>query len=316
MRFWVRAVLVGLMFPSAALAFGTISMLGQNREHERITRAALTEFEAASLDLVAGKSGTFGGVGAPDDPRRDFISKPEAHCDSGDFLVVKDYPHSRADAQAALEKCRGWIFGKLSAAIAAAKGLVAPAGDALSMNCKFDGKAAGAKCEVLEHFGFALHGAQDFYSHSNWTDRADAGKIRAENPPGLARTGRAAWLDPRMSPAYPDGLISGCFGGMPESAYCNYGGAVVFLGKNRVKHDFLNKDKGTIAANGAASKAKTARGQINDNFAHAVAGAIDDTRDKWAYFKEQVVKVYGREAGERIVCAVRRDVPKMCYPSK
>ncbi len=316
MRVWLRSLFCIVAFSSTALAFGTISMLGQDREHERITRAALTEFEPASLDLIAGKSGTFGGVGAPDNPGRDFMSRPEAHCDGGDFLSVNRYPQSQASARKALEACRVWLFRELNDAITGAAGLVSPTGDALAMNCKFDGKKAGAKCVVLEHFGFALHASQDFYSHSNWTDRADATAVRAENPPGLSRSGRSPWLDPRLPVAFPDGLISGCFGGVPESAYCNYSSAVGFLGKNRVKHAFLNKDTGTIAANGTASKAKTARGRINDNFAHAVAGAIGDTRDKWAYFKEQVVKVYGREAGERIVCAVRSDAPQGCYGVK
>lgn len=316
MRLWIRSLLCVVAFPSAAFAFGTISMLGQNREHERITRAALTEFEPASLDLIAGKTGTFAGVGAPDDPRRDYISKPEAHCDGGDFLAVNKYPQSRSAAQKALETCRAWLVRELNDAVSAAAGLVSPSGDALSMNCKFDGKPAGAKCEVLEHFGFALHASQDFYSHSNWTDRAGTGAVRAENPPGLARNGRAAWLDPRVTVTFPAGLISGCFGGVPESAYCNYGGAVGFLGKSRVKHAFLNKDTGTIAADGTASSARTARGKINENFGRAVAAAIDDTRDKWAYFKAQVAKVYGAEAGRRIACALSRDVPQGCYGNR
>jgi hypothetical protein len=312
MRFLVQSLTLAVALPSVALAFGTISLMGQNREHERITRAALSEFEPASLDLIAGKSGTFGGVGAPDDPRRGYLSKTEAHCDGGDYLAVKNYPQSRAEAQAVLERCRVWMFGELSAAVDAAKGLVAPSGNALSMDCTFDGKASGAKCQVLEHFGMALHVAQDFYSHTNWTDRADPGPTRAENPPGLAQSGRAAWIDPRKPAAFPKGLISGCFGSLPESAYCNYGGAVGFLGKNRVKHDFLNKDKGKIASDGRASAAKTARGKINDNFAHAVSAAIDDTRDKWSYFRERVVKVYGAADGAKIICAVRSDAPKSC----
>jgi hypothetical protein len=30
-----------------------------------------------------------------------------------------------------------------------------------------------AKCAALEGFGAVLHGAQDFYAHSNWADEAD-----------------------------------------------------------------------------------------------------------------------------------------------
>jgi hypothetical protein len=43
------------------------------------------------------------------------------------------------------------------------------------MDCRFPGDNR-AKCQAIEGFGRALHGAQDFYSHSNWTDVADPNK--------------------------------------------------------------------------------------------------------------------------------------------
>ena len=65
---------------SASSAFGTLSVAGQDREHERITRNALECglapanvqpcFEPDSMDELAGTSGTFGAVGAPDNPVR------------------------------------------------------------------------------------------------------------------------------------------------------------------------------------------------------------------------------------------------------
>ena len=56
----------------SAQAFGTANLLGQNAEHEKITRLALAGqgFERKSLDELAGKGGTFGAVGAPDNPAR------------------------------------------------------------------------------------------------------------------------------------------------------------------------------------------------------------------------------------------------------
>jgi hypothetical protein len=41
---------------------------------------------------------------------------------------------------------------------------------------------------------------------------------------------------------------------------------------------------------------------------------IEDTADKWAYFKEQVIKKYGQANGNRIICLVKRDEfnPKGC----
>jgi len=84
-----------------ANAFGTINGLGQRAEHERITRAALacapgvksdgSCFEPRSIDQLAGHSGTFGAVGAPD---LDESGDPNAHCDDADFLNVPGYPQS------------------------------------------------------------------------------------------------------------------------------------------------------------------------------------------------------------------------------
>ena len=77
--------------PSSAAAFGTIGTGGQNREHERITRAALACagdggaepncFEPRTIDYLAGHDREFGAVGAPDN---DELSNPAAHCDNAD----------------------------------------------------------------------------------------------------------------------------------------------------------------------------------------------------------------------------------------
>ena len=60
------------LVPSAAAAFGTIQGGGQNREHERITRAAVACpagtgsdgdcFEPRSVDQLAGQGKKFGAV--------------------------------------------------------------------------------------------------------------------------------------------------------------------------------------------------------------------------------------------------------------
>jgi hypothetical protein len=60
---------------SSAAAFGTIDSGGQHREHERITRAALSCasetsadedcFEPGSMDVLAGHDREFGAVGPP-----------------------------------------------------------------------------------------------------------------------------------------------------------------------------------------------------------------------------------------------------------
>ena len=83
----VMAALLALAGAHGASGFGTISGLGQDREHERITRRALACsggsgaacFEPTTLDALAGKSGTWGAVGAPDNPARGLLLSSEAH---------------------------------------------------------------------------------------------------------------------------------------------------------------------------------------------------------------------------------------------
>jgi hypothetical protein len=307
----------------AASAFGTIHGLGQDAEHERITRRAFTCaasapsdtcFEKKTLESLAGGKGSFGAVGAPD--RGTLIFRAEAHCDGGDYFDVPGYPQTKADAQAKLEACRAWMAKELDAAIEAAGDLL-DAGGALrdsqiptNVACQFGGRLKGrAKCNVLEHFGILLHASQDFYSHTNWTDAPDKAKpLSPDNPPGLAKRGAAPWLDLRTTPAFPLGLISGCFeakSAISEPANCNYGKAGAL---HRVKHLALNKDKGTIDPQIAAGT--TDRGRVNDNFKNAVEAAIADSKDKWETLKEQLILTYGPSRGTRMICALTHDKPK------
>jgi hypothetical protein len=47
----------------------------------------------------------------------------------------------------------------------------------LSTECSAQERAEErAKCASLEAFGRVLHGVQDFYAHSNWSDEADPGR--------------------------------------------------------------------------------------------------------------------------------------------
>jgi hypothetical protein len=296
---------------SQARGFGTINTLGQSAEHEKITRLALAGFGLGpkTMSEIAGRSGTFGAVGAPDRPDRGLLTTREAHCDEGDFLPLPGYPHARTDAIASLEGCRASIVRQLQAAVREAGALVDSRGSIRDseiptfISCTYNGRRGRAKCNVLEALGLAFHAAQDFYSHTNWTDHADEGPAGLANPPGLGKTGRSPWLDPRRKSQFPDGLLSGCFKAIPEKLFCN----------GRVKHEAVNKDTGTIdVASGTIGQGRTQRGRLNGNFARAVRAAIDDTRDKWSYFESRVLATYGRQKGARIVCAMRRDNPSGC----
>ena len=125
-----------------------------------------------------------------------------------------------------------------------------------------------------------------------------------ENPPGLGKTGRAPWLDLRRDTSFPDGLISGCFDKPPEARHCNYGPGESL---HRVKHAVVNKDNGTIDPLPGAGT--TPRGSHDDNFAHAVQAAIDDTKDKWLTFGERLTQAYGSRTGALMACAISHDDP-------
>jgi hypothetical protein len=290
----VRLVVAGLAVATLALApqalaFGTIRSFGQNAEHERITRKAMegAGFGGATLDLLAGKNGTFGAVGAPDRPGRDLITVSQAHCDDGDWFNKSGYAQSLTQANDALRACRTLMYQNLDQALAHAGDLVRPDlsyGDTTTgSDCPFDGKKGSPKCRVLEYFGLALHASQDFYSHSNWVD-APRARPTVEDPQGLNNNGPADWLGPAQPQAVPAGLITGCYG-FPEWANCG----------GRVKHAYLNKDT-----------ASTSRG----GYDKAMRVAAEDTRAKWDQFSANVRKRYGDARGNKILCVIRSDRPR------
>ena len=206
-RSWlvIAAVMVGLSAsaPGSAAGFGTIDGGGQNREHERITRAALACagdggseadcFEPRSIDLLAGHAREFGAVGSPD---KDELPLRAAHCDNIDFLPG-EYPRTRGQATDALLNCVDQLRGRFGQGADSAPALLDDQGQivadqvTLDPECRFGeatsrrGRGLPAKWWTLEGPGRVLHGAQDFYAHSNWADMADPTRpVGADNPPG------------------------------------------------------------------------------------------------------------------------------------
>ncbi len=312
------AVVLGLGPAGAASAFGTVNTLGQHAEHEKITWMGFPDMEPLTIGQLAGKFGSFGAVGAPDRAGTWLFFQDKSHCDNGDYLAIRGYPQTKPDARAHLEECRAWMLETMSQAVALAAPLAAPDDANTNLDCTFSGfpsvQAGSVKCQVLRYMGLSLHASQDFYSHTNWADRSDPSRpISPKNPPGLGNSGRAPWLDLRGHAPFPQGLISGCFGelgGKPELLHCNYGPKGIF---NQVKHAFLNKDTGAIdQVTGAVGAGSTDRGAVLGNFASAVRAAIDDTADKWVYFKERVIATYGPVRGNMIICVVRHDDYHVC----
>lgn len=309
------AVLPGIIYGGAAFGFGTIARLGQNAEHERITRHALACgrglpsefcFQPKTLDEIAGKSGTFGAVGAPDNPIRGLVLTDSAHCDNGDYLEVPDYPHSLADANAKLISCRSFISSNMDSAVNDAEQLLDSDGRIVdsqiptAIPCIYNGAKGRAKCNVLEDLGLLLHASQDFYAHSNWNDQATAGPTTLNNPPGLNNPGASQWLNLRADQVLPDGLITGCFDSLSIAAPdqgC----------QSRVKHEYLNKDKGQIDP--TIGVGTTPRGRIGANFASAVNSAIADTQDKIIILYERLIARYGKARAATMMCALSHDDP-------
>jgi hypothetical protein len=327
-----------------AFSFGTINGNGQMAEHERITRDALACapgttstgdcFEPLSIDQLAGKQGSTGAVGAPDTD--EFLSSV-AHCDDADFIdVVKygiagPYAQTRAVATQALLDCVTHLSGRISEGLKAAKGLLDDKGNIIKFDtdladggdCTFTGGiqfGGRAKCNALEGLGRALHGAQDFYSHSNWADNANNTAISISNPPGLHLSAPANLLNLRSDEGpktfgVPPELATGCFiVGIPPDTT----GVRDCAKQGRITHATLNKDEGTINVvpqisipppSPLTSLPTTPRGQITNNFELAVEGAILETRRQWMDFRNSLVVSYGAKKANLMVCALTRDSP-------
>ena len=319
-----------------AHAFGTLSPLA---EHERITRAALACgtrkggsdcFQAWSLNQVAGKKGTFGAIGSPDDPRNGESLLSAAHCDNADYVDGPEYrPQDRERATAALLDCVNYARARvrdgvrLAAALLDSHGHIRSSQVSSVIPCVFNRNAGRAKCEVIEAFGRGLHAVQDFYSHSNWADEASSGPTTEHNPPG-GREGDISPLFALFGPAptatdVPAWLTTGCFDA--QAAISGERAGCTENGRTRLKHLWINKDHGVIdrdtGTTSCTEKGKnvcTPRGQIGDNFAKAVRRAIDDTRRQWRDLASAVRQTYPGQRGDLIVCALNHDDPtKTCH---
>ena len=334
------AGLASLLLAGHAFSFGTVTIMGQNVEHERITRHALgcgqppvvdtpppsQCFRPYSLDQMAGKRGSFGAVGAPDHPANGQMTASEAHCDNADYLAPQNnggrtYPRSEDDARRMLIACRESMRAHLQEAVNDAPAMLLANGRVndsqipTMKSCDFAyafGKGR-AKCNVLEDFGRVLHATQDFYSHSNWVDRPDANLPSSRsNPPGLGAEAPAPWLD--LERGKPD--RSGCVSRRPYHRLfqesCRGVGSKR-LSWSRFQHLYLNKDKGQIddprTGQMAFGPTGTPRGVVNVNFQRAVQAAIADSRLQWATLQQMIIARYGAQRGGTMICALVMDNP-------
>jgi hypothetical protein len=339
-------VVVGSGFSNSAGAFGSVdsSILGQKSVHEKITRTLGCTAEQAmanclqpiSIDILAGRGGTFGAVGEPDDPLDGFPNASARHCDNVDYGYGSFQDVTAA--QISFNNCLEWFQSYLDFSVASAAGLLKADGtiDPASTDlvntfgstynaCSFPDPKKGntsndsAKCNVLNGLGRALHAYEDVWSHSNWGDLADPSKaVDLENPTGLANTDQPWFMAyPGVrSATIPEGFLSGCDDSIPindcsESYYDSRGQSVW---RYRTGHSVINKDNGDVQPDLCiASNPMTVRGKVVvdgiSNFSRAVTGACGAARRAWSDLQAALVAKYGSTAAASMIRAISMDHP-------
>lgn len=273
-------------------------------------------------------------MGAPD---IDETFSSLAHCDDADYIdyakysIPGTYPRTRAQATLALLDCLAHLSGRFFTGLTDAKALLDSKDNIIKREVDLDGSdctfvpstKGRAKCNAIEGFGRSLHGTQDFYSHSSWSDESDSAlNISITNPPGLGLPAPVSFLDLRsaMTPAgfsVPPELITGCFIYQIRDGR-DTSGSKECERQGRLTHKTLNKDTGTInlvpgtpvpPGIPLTSGPTTPRGKISNNFELAVQGAILETRRQWSDFRAELLSLYGPKKASLIVCALTRDQP-------
>ena len=299
---------------AAAPSDAALAFTGGN--HESVTWAALPWEPATLTEMADARDGAINA----NDHGGYFLLGP-LHCDNADYLApryVQDYPRSRDEATTELLACIRTSVARFRNAIRAADGLVDAEGKVradqsdLSSHCTWKEAPDRAKCDVLEQLGRGWHQIQDFYSHSNWSDRAAPGPVGLDNPPGLARTDVAPFFDIRRYSTMEDAdwtrdararipvdLATGCYSDFDST------GVKADDCAGRVAHNRdLNKDT-------AASR----RSKTGDNFSHAISGATAETTRQWNDFKAELRTTYpDHRRGEQMICALVHDDPASSCP--
>ena len=339
-------VVVGPGQSNSAGAFGSVdsSVLGQKSVHEKITRTLGCTAEQAvsnclqplSIDVLAGRNGTFGAVGEPDDPLDGFPNASARHCDNVDYGYGSF--QTLAEAQVSFDNCLEWFQSYLDFSVASAAkllkadGTIDPASTDLinafgsTYNaCSFPDPKKGntsndsAKCNVLNGLGRALHAYEDVWSHSNWGDFADPAKAsNLNNPIGLANTDQPwfmAYPGVRSAPV-PQDFLSGCDDSIPinDCAQGNSNPQGEITWSYRTGHSVVNKDNGDVQSNScAASNPMTVRGKVvvdgTTNFSRATTGACGAARRAWSDLQAALVAKYGSATAASMIKAISMDHP-------
>ncbi|MFM8821566.1 MAG: hypothetical protein ACKOD3_13695 [Phenylobacterium sp.] len=296
-------LLVLTLTPLPALAFDPFPVAGGAGEHRRILDAALACGADGAADCWSR---------AALDRFEPALRRPDitaitvwnpAHCDSGDPPADGRRGGGRRGPEA-LSACRDWIRTELDAALRSADRLVDAAGAPRPMRgtCgTFNLGDPDPLCALDHHLGRALHAAQDFYSHTNWTDvPIPADRVSLHTPQGLGGSGPIPWMAPGDRAPPPAGLMSGCFTFFPEPLFC----------QGRTRHADMNKDR--RAGPETPPVGATPRGAVDGNFLRAFDAATGETARIWGEVQSRLISVYGETRGRAMACIIRRGPTAGC----
>lgn len=323
---------------SPSFGFGSIespTLFGQHSEHQHVTEAlqvADPRWDNLSLQLVAGNSGNYGGVAAPDRITDSSLipivglGPGYKHCDDGDYMDGVSYSQSRSAANENFNVCIRYYQELLRRAVIYAGTLVIPVVNSSNVTelqvatsvfamtsgatvspdsvCKYRYSLTpdrNPKCDVINGIGRALHLAEDVWAHSNWGDLADPTKpISTSNPPGLGNTTVPPFLRFPSTALVSTGVISGCDDSASKSR-CT----------GRIGHSVIAKDNGVITQTTATSTKKYPRSLVVvngvSNFERAVTGAKLQAASTVHDFELEVLNLYGATRGAMIMSVLQND---------
>ena len=200
------------------------------RSTARIAAGIANCFQPKTTTEISGGAGSFGAVGAPDNPARGLITSSAAHCDNGDWMPIPGYVTTPASAQLVLVSCRQWMEQHMALAVTAARAAAAQWHDRRRqiptfLGCTFVGGVGTGEVQRprgVRHRPPCRRGLLFAHQLGRHPRHHPADRCRQPAGPWQCRAGALARPAHAVA-AVSSGLISGCFVLMPEFAFCNDG---------------------------------------------------------------------------------------------
>ncbi|NUT51792.1 MAG: hypothetical protein HOV94_31545 [Saccharothrix sp.] len=312
-RTGMGAVLAVVMTIGGGVVAGSPAWAFHKQIHDQITEAGLAHQDVGRWSLRQ-----FLDAATSPDGDEDDLAK--AHCDNADHVRRennggKAYPKDKDWRDLQIYNCAKYALDHYIKALELASGLAdvkgVPVSTPMDGNCRFDQRPGRLKCDVIEHFGRAMHAIEDFHAHSNWTDHSDPAQreITLTNPYGLAkaerfpvwtilsdhaRQGGRNFTKEVVANLLPHDLLTGCFADKVEGDHdpqdCT----------DRVTHATLSKDEADSPRSGIRVDGKTNRDR-------AVEAASTEVAAQVAAFVADLENRYSPVRAKGIVTALFQD---------